>query len=386
MDILVQSSFIRRKDMDTVLNCLVSDRLNPADYATRLMKMARERLGFDYGLPLRSPMNALSLAFSALGLKAGDHVAISALDPPWVHKTIVADGFEVVWLDVDESSALPSTIGIDKARLAGCKALYLSERWGMVPDPAPYRDSGMYIIEDISHSLGGNAGGIPAGTIGTLTMLGLEPASSITGGGGAILYATGKREGQALKNAAETVLNEEKMTDMNAALALSQLRDLDKFLARRAEIAAVYEQSLIRAHRKRLTGFDGMIQGGETGSSSMNGSEQGERMASTLTAVKDGDSSASSHAAGSVPERMHANFGCVIVLDSSVKDVRAYARKKDVDTVMAFEDSCIMLGMVPEGSCPVAASLANRCVAFPLNQRIGKTSAQKIARVLATLP
>ena len=102
MDILVQSSFIRRKDMDTVLNCLLSDRLNPADYATRLLKMARERLGFDYGLPLRSPMNALSLAFSALGLKAGDHVAISALDPPWVHKTIVADGFEVVWLDVDE--------------------------------------------------------------------------------------------------------------------------------------------------------------------------------------------------------------------------------------------------------------------------------------------
>jgi dTDP-4-amino-4,6-dideoxygalactose transaminase len=53
---------------------------------------------------------------------------------------------------------------------------------------------------------------------------------------------------------------------------------------------------------------------------------------------------------------------------------------------MAFDDTCAAAGMVPEGSCPLAASLVNRSVAFPLNQRIGKTAAQKIAKVLATLP
>jgi len=81
-----------------------------------------------------------------------------------------------------------------------------------------------------------------------------------------------------------------------------------------------------------------------------------------------------------------SNFGCVVVLESGVKEVRAYAKKKDVDTVMAFDESCEAAGLVPEGACPKAASLVNRSVAFPLNQRVGRGAAQKIAKVLATLP
>ncbi len=128
---------------------------------------------------------------------------------------------------------------------------------------------------------------------------------------------------------------------MNAALALSQIRDLDKFLEKRRELSDLFAQSLARAHRR------------------------------PLAAACDCEPS---------------NFGCVVVLDSGVKDVRAYAKKKDVDTVMAFDDTCAAKGFIEDSSCPVALSLVNRSVAFPLNQRIGKMAAQKIAKVLATLP
>jgi dTDP-4-amino-4,6-dideoxygalactose transaminase len=131
------------------------------------------------------------------------------------------------------------------------------------------------------------------------------------------------------------------MNDMNAALAFSQVKDLDKFLEKRRELSELYAQSLARSHRRPL-----------------------------------------SSSCESVP----SCFGCVVVLESGVKDVRAYAKKKDVDTAMAFDATCAAAGCVPEGLCPLAASLVNRSVAFPLNQRIGKTSAQKIAKVLATLP
>jgi dTDP-4-amino-4,6-dideoxygalactose transaminase len=131
------------------------------------------------------------------------------------------------------------------------------------------------------------------------------------------------------------------MGDMNAALAFSQLKDMEKFLEKRRELSELYAQSLARAHRRPL-----------------------------------------SPACEGVP----SCFGCVVVLESGVKDVRAYAKKKDVDTVMAFDDTCAAAGSVPEGVCPLAASLVNRSVAFPLNQRIGKTAALKISKVLATLP
>jgi dTDP-4-amino-4,6-dideoxygalactose transaminase len=128
---------------------------------------------------------------------------------------------------------------------------------------------------------------------------------------------------------------------MNAALALSQLKDFEKFKERRKDIFALYEQSLVRGHKKYL-------------------SQSGEGLS--------------------------AYYGCVVVLDTGIKDVRAYAKKKDVATLMAFENSCLAAGIVPEGLCPQAASLANRALAFPLHPRIGAMAAQKVAKVLATLP
>ncbi|MBU0927226.1 MAG: DegT/DnrJ/EryC1/StrS family aminotransferase [Spirochaetes bacterium] len=327
--------------MDSVLNCLVTDRLSPGDFGDRFMKAAKDRFGFDYGLALRSPMVALDVAVSCLGLVAGDAIALSALSHAWVHKVIAARGLRPVWLDIDPATAAVTTEALDRVSSEGSKAFYLAEPWGVMPDPASLIDLGVPIIEDATYSIGARAGESRAGFLGTFTILGLEPASSITAGGGALLYAPGRREAQPLRNALDGLLQEERMSDMNAALALSQLKDIEKFIEKRRELSELYAQSLARAHRRPLA---------------------------------------------PACECEPSNFGCVVVLESGVKDVRAYAKKKDVDTVMAFEDTCAAAGITPEGVCPSAASLVNRSVAFPMSQRIGKIAAQKIAKVLATLP
>lgn len=340
-DIVVHSSYIRRKDMDSVLNCLVTDKLGPGDYTDRLMKLAKERLGFEFGVAVRNPAIALDTAIDALALQAGEAVACSALAPPWVYKVLANRNLEPVWLDVDISSASFSSSSLERLASKPVKALYLDGSWGILPDRALFADLGIHVIEDISYSIGGKTETFSAGNIGTLVILGLEHASSITAGGGAILYAPGRREGQALRNTADKLLAMERIGEMNAALALPQLRDIDKFIVKRRELTELFLQSLARSHKRALT--------------------------------------------ASI-ECEPACFGMVVVLDSGVKDVRAYAKKKDVDTAMAFDDTCVALGLVPEGLCPDAASLVHRSVAFPLNQRVGKNAAQKIAKVLASLP
>jgi dTDP-4-amino-4,6-dideoxygalactose transaminase len=144
-----------------------------------------------------------------------------------------------------------------------------------------------------------------------------------------------------LRNLAESIVPEARMTDYNAALALSQLRDMEGAIAKRRELAALFAQSLARTRHRLLT------QGGE-----------GEC----------------------------GFWAFPVSVASSVKDVRAYAKKKEVDTELAFEGSLLARGAVPEGSCPNARSIAMRCLLFPLHQRIGASSAEKISRVLATLP
>jgi dTDP-4-amino-4,6-dideoxygalactose transaminase len=286
-------------------------------------------------------MIALDAALGSLGLVPGDAVALSALSQAWVHKVLIAKGLLPVWLDVDQASASLNQASFERLASTPVKALYLAEPWGIMPDPEHLSELGIPIIEDATYSIGSISGEHKAGFLGTFTIIGLEHASSITAGGGALLYAPGRRDSQALRNSTDSLVAEERMSDVNAALALSQIKDLEKFIVKRRELSDLYAQSLARAHRR------------------------------PLAPACEGES---------------ASFGCVVVLESAVKDVRAYAKKKDVNTVMAFDDTCAAAGMVPEGSCPLAASLVNRSVAFPLNQRIGKTAAQKIAKVLATLP
>jgi dTDP-4-amino-4,6-dideoxygalactose transaminase len=305
------------------------------------MKLAKERLGFEFGLAVRNPAIALETAIDALALQAGDWVACSALAQPWVCKVLESRKIEPVWLDVDISSASFSSLSLERLSSKPVKALYLDGAWGILPDQSLFAELGIPVIEDISYSIGGRTEAFSAGSIGTLVILGLEHASSITAGGGAILYAPGRREGQALRNTGEKLLAMERIGEMNAALALPQLRDIDKFITKRRELTELFLQSLARSHKRALTASF---------------------------------------------ECEPACFGLVVVLDSGVKDVRAYARKKDVDTAMAFDDTCLAVGLVPEGSCPDAASLVQRSVAFPLNQRVGKNAAQKIAKVLASLP
>lgn len=340
-EIMVHSSYVRRKDMDSVLNCLVTDKLGPGEYTEKLLKAAKERFGFDYCVAFRSPVFALDAALDALGVAAGDSIALSPLSQTWVAQTLVGRGLIPVWIDVDEGSA---SIGSSlKASLAATpvKALYLAEPWGIMPDPSKFDELGIPIIEDAGYSLGANAETASAGSIGALTLIGMEHAQAISSGGGALLYARGRREGSALRSATENLSSAWRLGEMNAALALPQVKDLDKFLSKRRELAELYAQSLARSRKRSLVpGF----------------------------------------------ECEPSAFGLVVVFESGVKDARAYAKKKEVETAMAFDDSCQAAGLVPEGLCPTAASLVNRCVAFPLNQRIGKSAAQKIAKVLATLP
>jgi dTDP-4-amino-4,6-dideoxygalactose transaminase len=193
----------------------------------------------------------------------------------------------------------------------------------------------------MSTSLGGYRGERRAGSLGRVAVLGLESDSIVTAGGGALLLAYGKREGTVLRNLAEAIDPETRMTDYNAALGLAQLRDMESAIAKRRELAILFQQSLART-RHRLVPQEGE---GECGF-----------------------------------------WALPVSIASSVKDVVAYAKKKELDSELAFERSLVGRGIVPEGACPNARSLAMRCLLFPLHQRIGASSAQKIAKVLATLP
>jgi len=400
MKIEVYSPTIRRKEMDAVLTAMVEDKIGPGEQAKFLIQTAREKLKFDYCLAVRSPAIALHLALKSLNLAAGQGVLVSALSPVYYEWVIRDLGLVPLYCDVLSSTAYMGRETVEKALASKSEGLdprciVLHHTLGYCPDGAAIAELGLPVIEDCSQSYGtliqngsaapaeapvregagensgnlvpgGNAGndstgnGIPTGNVGVFTILGLEERDMLTSGGGALLYSANRRDAAVLRNLG-TLPSEYGLPDMNAALAVVQYREAEKNLIKRREIARLYTQSALRTRHKRFIQYD------------------------VLDPKAQGEKSQGADESEKLPVEYN-NYAFPLILETGMKDVKAYARRKDIEVESAFENTLVGSGMVKGEQCPEAYSLSLRTVLFPLYPRLGTGDAQKVAKLILTLP
>ncbi|MDR2923338.1 MAG: DegT/DnrJ/EryC1/StrS family aminotransferase [Treponema sp.] len=373
MKIEVYSPTIRRKEMDAVLTAMVEDRIGPGERSRLLLQTAKEHIRFDFALALRSPATALHLALKALELKDGDGVLISALSPRYYAQALADLRLTPLFCDVSYSFPCISRESIEKAITAKPsgvepRCIILHYTLGFAPDAASVAGLGIPVIEDISQSYSPplpqetgddqsapaaeNAGAAPVQAIqGVFGILGLEERDMLTGGGGAILFAMNRKDGQTLR-AFSNIPPEYCLPDINAALAAVQFKEAPRNLARRQEIAKAYTQASLRTKHKRF--------------------------------VPPASGAPGSGALGSAGE--YCNYAFPLVLETGMKDVAAYARKKEIIVESAFEQSLAWSGVIDSVLCPVSYSLSLRTVLFPLYPRLRSQEAERVSKLIMTLP
>jgi dTDP-4-amino-4,6-dideoxygalactose transaminase len=346
MKIEVYSPTIRRKEMDAVLTAMVEDRIGPGEQARLLVQIAKEHLRFDYCLALRSPATALQLALKALNLEDGRGVIISALSPLYYIRVIEDLRLTPVFCDVGrESPAMDRSVIETAARNAAQNAVdprcvVLRHTLGYVPDMAAVTDLGLPVIEDTSESYGFSEEGGKEAVHGIFTILGLEEKDMLTSGGGALLYAANRRDASALRNFGE-LPPEYCLPDVNAAMGVVQFKEAEKNIRKRGEIARVYTQAGLRTRHKCF-----------------------------VTRENTG----------------YNNYAFPLILETGLKDVKAYARKKDIIVESAFENTLIGSGVVDPALCPESYSLSLRTVLFPLYPRLRAQEVERVSKLIVTLP
>jgi dTDP-4-amino-4,6-dideoxygalactose transaminase len=80
------------------------------------------------------------------------------------------------------------------------------------------------------------------------------------------------------------------------------------------------------------------------------------------------------------------NYAFSLIMESGVKDVKAYAKKKEITVEEAFDSTLAGSGVIPTAQCPNASSLALRTLLFPLYPRLSASQAGKVAKLITTLP
>ncbi len=332
---------VKRKDMGSVLSCIVSDRIGPGEISRDLASRACHFLGMAGGVTVSHPYLALSLAFDALGLCAGDGVVFSALSPALGVRAALDKGLKPLLADVEPDSGAMDPKEIEKLLPRGPKAIVVHHTLGIVMDVEALKGFGIPLIEDGSQALGGRSGQGPCGGLGEISVIGLSPEDIITCGGGALVLAKSRNASAQLKRIAEQSPLYAPMADMNAALGISQLQALERFIAARREIQAAYAQSLMKSRHKTLL--------------------QKMEAENVLSAFP-------------------------VALSDGMKEARAYAMKKNVETVPAFAEAAVSRDDAADFACPNARSLMLRSLLFPLYPMLGRRDVEAVQKVLATLP
>jgi len=341
MHIPISRPSIKRSDMDSVLSCMVTDSLGPGILSNRLVRLVADYIGVAGGTAVREYPRAIKIVFEALGLTRGDKVLVTPLHPP-VYASVAREmDIELVYVDVDPGNGCISMDEVAKEDLTSIKAIVSFAPLGFVPPIEKLTETEIPIIEDISQGIGANTGNRRLGTFGSYTLLSLEPDGIITSGGGVVILGKGRKEVNIIQKIVEPYQVDILLPDFNAALGITQIQSIERFLSKRKDIAHIFSQALLRTRHKPLLQPD---------------------------------------------EAENVYYSFPILVSSGLKDVQAYCKKQGIETVSAFNHSILGMGLIQGKDFPAAQSLYLRCLLFPLYPSLTKTSVEHMQKVLTSLP
>lgn len=229
-----------------------------------------EITGAKYAVAVSNGTAALHIAAMAAGIGQGDEVIVSPITFAASANCVLYCGGTPVFADIN-----PKTYNIDPASIRAhitekTKAVVAVDFTGQAVEldeiRAICKEHNLILIEDAAHSIGTRYNGQPVGSIADMTTFSFHPVKTVTAGeGGAVmtndeaLYRKLRlyRSHGITRDREEMVhptdagwYNEQvtlgynyRMTDIQAALLLSQLNKLDAFSQRRKEIVAMYNEA-----------------------------------------------------------------------------------------------------------------------------------------------
>lgn len=251
---------IEQDDLDAVAEVLRSDWLTQGPKVAEFEKALASYCGVKHAVAVANGTLALLAAYWAAGLEEGDELVTTPLTFAATASAALWLGAKPVFADVDPETGNLSPEAARKALTSKTKAVAPVDYAGRPVDYAAFKKLGKLVISDACHSLG--AKGVGAAD---LTVFSFHPVKSITTGeGGAVVtdddklaqrlmtfrtHGITKRHPDWRYEIGELATNA-RITDFQCALGLSQLKKLDRFIARRKEIAAAY--------RRDLSGVEGL--------------------------------------------------------------------------------------------------------------------------------
>lgn len=260
---------IDEDDIQAVVDVLRSDYLTTGPKIAEFEQVIADYVGAKYAVAISNGTAALHAACFAAGIKEGDEVITTPITFAASANCILYCGGKPVFTDID-----PVTYNIDPTDIkrkitertrAIIPVHYTGQPCDMDEIHKIAKEHNLLVIEDAAHALGADYKGRKVGSLSEMTTFSFHPVKHITTAEGGMIVTNNREYYEKLllfrthgitRNADLMSHNEGdwyyeqidvgynfRITDVQCALGISQMKKLNRFIARRREIADKYNEA-----------------------------------------------------------------------------------------------------------------------------------------------
>ncbi len=259
--------WIDKRDITEVAKILGSDFLTQGPTIEKFERKVATYCGVRFAVAFSSGTAALHGACFAAGISSGDEVITTPLTFAASANCILYCGGRPVFADIERKTGLIDPLQIEKKITQRTKAIIPVDYAGQ---PTNYdeikkiaKKNNLIIIADAAHSFGAKYKGRKVGSLVDMTVFSFHPIKTITTGEGGMVLTDNKNFIERLRIFRTHGITKDRkdfvdvdqgpwyyemqelgfnyrLTDIQAALGITQLKRIDEFLKRRKAIAQKY--------------------------------------------------------------------------------------------------------------------------------------------------
>lgn len=248
---------VGREEIEEITSVMESGFLTNGPKVGEFEHALAEYLNIKHVIAVSSGTAALHLTLLALGMGESDEVIVPDFTFPAVANSVVLAGGKPVFCDIDlatfniDPSEIENLITERTKMIMPVHQFGLAAPMGAIMEIAQHR--GVIIVEDAACALGADYQGRKCGTFGLVSCFSFHPRKIITTGEGGLVVASDDVVAdrvRSLRNHGSdggdfTMLGYNyRMSDLNAAIGMAQIRKLEKLIARHRELARTYNEHL----------------------------------------------------------------------------------------------------------------------------------------------
>ncbi len=265
--------YIDEEDIQAVVDILKSDYLTCGPKIAELEEKLCELTGAKYAVACSNGTAALHIACMAAGVTRGDEVITTPITFAASANCALYVGAKPVFADINDRTYNIDPASVKEHITDRTKAVVAVDFTGQSIEEdellAICGEKKLVLIEDGAHVIGTKYNGKPNGSIADMTTLSFHPVKTVTSGeGGAVLTNNEEYYQKLLLYRAHGITRDSeqmehepdgpwyyeqidlgynyRMTDIQAALLISQLNKLPAFSRRRKEIVARYDEAFAK--------------------------------------------------------------------------------------------------------------------------------------------